>query len=125
MPLPNIHCVNVVEPRRPGARTHSVRLVLVTARTPDEAVRKVAASLSPYDLDCRVGYRNSFCEADDLDTLAWSHQTWTRDDAIGYGQLASDLRATPAPARFTLDQLAALGRRSVGDPEDDFVAGAV
>lgn len=96
MPLSNIHCVNVVEPRRSGARTHSVRLVLVSASSPDEAVRKVAASLSSYDSDCRVGYRNSFCEADDPDTLTWSHQTWTRDDAAGYGQLASELRSPRA-----------------------------
>lgn len=127
MPLPNVHCVNVVRPRRSGARTHSVHLVLVVASGPDEAVRKVAASLSPYDDDCQIGYRNSFGEADDSDTLTWSYQTWTRDDAIGYGQLASELRASsPAPApTFSLEQLAALGRRSVGDPEADFLAGAV
>lgn len=96
MPMTNIHCVNVIQPRRPGCRTHAVRLVLVQASGPDEAVRKVAASLSKYDADCRVGYRNSFGEADDKDTLIWSYQTWSREDADGYGQHVGALRTAMA-----------------------------
>ena len=59
--------------------------MLVQASGPEEAVAKVVASLSKYDYDCRVGYRNSFGDADEEDTLIWAHQTWSREDADGYG----------------------------------------
>lgn len=110
MPIANLHCVNVIEPRRPGCRTHSVRLVLVSASSGPEALRKVACSLSEYDGDCRVQYRNSFCEAADSDTLTWTHQTWSRSDADGVGTLVSELRQGPAEGarKAAPDLLAAL-----------------
>lgn len=124
MPLTNLHCVNVIEPRRPGCRTHSVRLVLVSAGSEIEAIRKVALSLSEYDGDCRVKYRNAFNEADDPDTLTWSYQTWSREDA-NVGGLARDIRAiaerpapTPLDALRQAQALLAKGTQLGGSAED-------
>jgi hypothetical protein len=74
MTAPTIHCVNVIHPRRSGARTHSVSLKLVLAISEKEALRRVAAESDDGDL---IRYRNAFEPAE---VLTWSWQSWTRDD---------------------------------------------
>lgn len=74
MTAQTLHCVNVIQARRPGARTNSVALKLVLASSEEEALRRVAAEADDSDL---IRYRNAFAPTD---VFTWSYQTWNTED---------------------------------------------
>lgn len=88
----NIYAFNCLQPRRPGARTHYVRIVCVLARDRAEAEQAVCAEQMP---DVRVCYRHSW-EPGELFTYA--HQSWSRED------VATWLRENPCAPQGTWTQ---------------------
>lgn len=85
-----IHCVNVIEPRRPGARSRDVKLMLVVASSEYEAMCLVAAE-EPDDV--RLLHRNAF---EPGETVRWITQSWTNDDVKKHENTAVPPRALAA-----------------------------